>query len=284
MSRAFIAALLACGLSASSPARAAEDGRTRVVVMDVRAVGGLDPKTVEALSSLLASEVARRRDLRVISGADIRTVIGLERQRALLGCSDATCFAEIGGALGARFVVSSELGAFGSSLLLTVALIDAGSGQTIGRTTRRGPNADAILEQSEPAVHEVLANLPTPKATAAPPPIAPPPPIAAAPPAPEPAPEPVPVPPAAIEPAPAPTGPSSVPGWTSIGLGGVAMLGGALLEVSAWSHAGESVTQAQTDSIERDAMLGGIGLAAGAALVGVGIWLLPDAADEGGAP
>jgi len=159
---------------------------------------------------------------------------------------------------------------------LTVALIDAGSGQTIGRTTRRGPNADAILEQSEPAVQEVLAHLPAPKPAVAPTP------VAAAPAVTKPEPEPVPA--AAIEPDPAPSGPSSVPGWTSITLGGLAMLGGALLEVSAWSHAGETVTEEQASSIEADAMLGGIGLAAGAALVGVGIWLLPAEADEGGAP
>ena len=44
----------------------------------------------------------RRPGAEVVSGAEIRSLIGFERQKQLLGCKeDSSCIAEMGGALGA---------------------------------------------------------------------------------------------------------------------------------------------------------------------------------------
>ena len=61
-----------------------------------------------ALGEALTQELSRRGFFEVISAGDIRALLGVERQRALLGCSDSSCTAELSGALGARFVLQGK--------------------------------------------------------------------------------------------------------------------------------------------------------------------------------
>ena len=60
---------------------------------------------------MITSEVQRRGFFQVISQQDIATMLGLERQKQLMGCADdsTSCLAELSGALGARFVMSGTL-------------------------------------------------------------------------------------------------------------------------------------------------------------------------------
>jgi hypothetical protein len=148
--------LLLLALLASFPA-AASTARHRVAVLDVRAIGDVEARQVEGLSSLIASEVSGRSNDQVVSGADIRAMIGFERQKELLGCSETSCLAEIGGALGVERIVVSEVSTVGGVWLLSMSLVDIEKARTLARLTRRAASSHALVDTTVAAVPELLS-------------------------------------------------------------------------------------------------------------------------------
>ncbi|MBK7859605.1 MAG: hypothetical protein IPJ65_13505 [Archangiaceae bacterium] len=71
--------------------------------------------------------------VRVVSQQDLAAVLGLERQRALLGCSDenSSCVAEMGAALGADVILRGDLARVGNSLRANLKLISADQGRLL---------------------------------------------------------------------------------------------------------------------------------------------------------
>jgi hypothetical protein len=146
-------------LLATTPEPGAAPQKTRVAVLDLQYAGTGDRKAVEGLSALLASEVARRPGLAVISGADLRTLVGFERQKAMVGCTGGGCAGELAGTLGVAYLVSSEVSAVGSSWLLSLGLLDANRSASVARLTRKGASIDALVEETPRAIDELLASL-----------------------------------------------------------------------------------------------------------------------------
>jgi hypothetical protein len=146
-------------LLVAAPEPVAGPQKRRVAVLDLQYAGTGDRKAVEGLSALLASEVARRPGLAVISGADLRTLVGFERQKALVGCTGGGCVGELAGTLGVAYLVSSEVSAVGSSWLLSLGLLDATRSASVARLTRKGGSIDALVEETPRAVDELLAAL-----------------------------------------------------------------------------------------------------------------------------
>jgi hypothetical protein len=151
--------LLVALLTLAPGAEAAGAQRTRVAVLDLQYAGDGDRKAVEGLSALLATEVARRPALAVIAGADLRALIGFERQKALVGCSGGACAAELAGSLGVSYLVSSEVSRVGSSWLMSLALLDAGKATSVNRLTRKASSVDGLVEETAGAVDELLSAL-----------------------------------------------------------------------------------------------------------------------------
>jgi len=179
------------GAQGAAPAPPAPEGKAksvRVAVLDVQATGAGDRKTVEGLSPLLASEVARRPGLTVVAGSDLRALVGFERQRQLLGCTEGSCLTEIAGALGVAYLVSSECSKVGSTWLLSLTLLDAGKALALKRLTRRAYTDDSLVDEAVRAVDELLTALPGAAEPRPRPVPLPPPPVAAVAPPPAPAP------------------------------------------------------------------------------------------------
>ena len=65
-------------------------------------VVGIDPQVADAYSDHFVTLLGRDRRLSLTTQKDISQVLGLERQRELLGCTDGkvSCLAELAGALG----------------------------------------------------------------------------------------------------------------------------------------------------------------------------------------
>jgi len=171
------------GAAPTPPAAEAKARAVRIAVLDVQATGAGDRKTVEGLSPLLASEVARRPGLSVVAGSDLRALVGFERQKQLLGCTEGSCLTEIAGALGVAYLVSSECSKVGNTWLLSLTLLDAGKALALKRLTRRAYTDDSLVDEAVRAVDELLTALPGAAAPGPRPVPLPPPPAAAAPPA-----------------------------------------------------------------------------------------------------
>ncbi len=100
--------------------------KVRVAIMEFATKGGVTQQQMDALSDLLADTVRSMGSFRVIGANDIRSVLKVEEKKAMfVGCTDVNCMAEIGGALGVRWMVVGNISKFGNAFLLNIKLIDS---------------------------------------------------------------------------------------------------------------------------------------------------------------
>jgi hypothetical protein len=146
-------------------AGAAHAEKAKLVVISLKAGGGLDASVASAMTDAVAAEVNARGFFQVMSSNDIATLLGVERQKQLLGCSDekGSCLTELAGAVGARFVLSGSLAKLGDVVQLTLTTLDSQSAQPVGRATRLAKDLTALRGQLPFAVAEATATpLPPP--------------------------------------------------------------------------------------------------------------------------
>ena len=94
-----------------------------------------------ALNELLAVGISQQSRFRVVTRDDLEAELGRSNMQQALGCDAIACAAEIGGALGARYLLAGSARRLGGNLIITVSLID-----TESREARRGK---AIIEDQE---------------------------------------------------------------------------------------------------------------------------------------
>lgn len=146
-----LAVVMALGVSATPPP---PKPTTAVLELDAP---GTSSELARTLGLLVPTEVRRWARGEVKSADEIATLLGLERQRQLLGCSDdaTECMAEIAGALGAAEVVVSRLGRVGSSFVLEFKRMDAHRGRVLASTTRSVASEQGLVA----AAKELIAEL-----------------------------------------------------------------------------------------------------------------------------
>lgn len=120
----FIGAVTAALLTATPALAAGKTRHPRVLVLDLPTDKAIAPNTAKSLNDFLAGAV-RDQGFTVITGADIAAVLGVERQKQLLGCSEDGCLAEIGGSMGVDLMVRGSLSVLGARTALSLTLIDA---------------------------------------------------------------------------------------------------------------------------------------------------------------
>ena len=114
-----VTALLAAG---SGPARADEE-LPHLAVMDLQKGAGVSDDLASVVVATIARAARDTEAFSVISGADIRALLTLEAQKQLCGVESESCLAEIGGALGADFMVKGQLRKIGKKLVLDLVLM-----------------------------------------------------------------------------------------------------------------------------------------------------------------
>src|SRR5690348_11914731 len=99
----------------------------KVAVPGIRVVG-MDEKRASFFNEHLAQQLADR-GLITVTPEEIGALIGIERQRQLLACSDTNCTAELAGALGVDLLVTGTAARIGSVVQLDLKAIDSHNGQ-----------------------------------------------------------------------------------------------------------------------------------------------------------
>jgi TolB-like protein len=122
-----------------------KDARPKVAVTEVVDVTGQDAAKARLLTQVVVSEVSGLNRFSVIDSAGIAQVIGLERQKKLLGCADSGCLAEIGGALGANYLLTGTLGRLGKQYRIDLKLLDALKGTTLASVGQFIDSGDEAL-------------------------------------------------------------------------------------------------------------------------------------------
>jgi hypothetical protein len=110
-------------------------GKLRLAILDFTLAGSAHPDLARVLADG-AARGAEGGDLQIITQGEIAAVLGLDRLRQLLGCSDdQRCLSETAGALDADRLLSGSLTILERTALVTVRLIDAPRGRTLARAT-----------------------------------------------------------------------------------------------------------------------------------------------------
>jgi len=161
MARALLTALLVL-LCLQAPAKAESppgdrDEPVTIGVMEFVAKGGISQDKADSLLDVLAGEINRLGDARVVTRTDIQSMLDLEKLRRLAGCGDAECFAEISGALGMRWMVTGNVSRFGRSFVVNLKLMDVRSVHVSGRVTRRiRGGEECLIEELPEMVRELF--------------------------------------------------------------------------------------------------------------------------------
>lgn len=150
-----VVSLTLLALLVGRPVGAAEE--IGIAVTEFTSKGGVTQKQMESLGDLLANEIRDLGAFRVIAQADIRAVLRAEEQKALLNCDDVRCMAEIGGALGVRYIVVGNVGKFGRLFLLNLKVVDTERVRVMASISQKVRGGEEALVEALPgAARSVL--------------------------------------------------------------------------------------------------------------------------------
>jgi len=243
---ALLAMLVATGPATSKPTTS----KPKLMVLELTPAGGVEKEVAGALTEAITGEISSRGFFDVLSAKDVNVLIGVERQKQLMGCAEgSSCLAELAGAIGAKFVLSGSVAKLGDVFQLTLQMLDSERAQPVGRSTRLAKDLSVLRQQLPYSVAEATAT-------------------------------PIPAGPSRII-------PYSLIGLGSLSLAGGFMLGisaftreGVVLRELESAKTGGLLRTAQEYRVERDEIIrmknaSALGLGLGAALVGLGIFLNP---------
>lgn len=232
-------------LVATTPAR------PRLAITSLAAAGEVDAAVASALTEAVTAEVAARGFFEPISSGEIATLLGLERQKQLLGCDEGSCVTEIASALGAPFAMSGSLTRLQGLYQLNLQVMDTQKARTVARSTRLAKDFESLRALIPWAVAEACGT-------------------------------------------PLPPPPSRALPITLVSVGGLALVGGGVLGIIALNADAAVKGELRTDDENRTVVLAGArsyqerfeqialqkslalaGLLSGAALVALGVVLMP---------
>jgi hypothetical protein len=114
-----------------------------IAVLDLKAHEGVSADLAQSLTEQIVFAVRdEAKGDHVIGSTDIASLLGFERQRSLLGCQESSCLAELGGALGAKQLVTGSLSIIGGQYVLVLRRISTARARTLGQTLSRLPRGD----------------------------------------------------------------------------------------------------------------------------------------------
>lgn len=158
-----LSSVVLCLALSATPAKA------RIAVTGLSSAGEVDPKVAEAIGESVTAEVAARGYFEPISAGEIATLLGVERQKQLLGCGDDSCMTEVASALGAPYVMSGSLTKLEGIFQLNLQVIDSQKARTLGRSTKIARDFEGLRSLIPYAVAEACGTpLPPPPSRAVP--------------------------------------------------------------------------------------------------------------------
>ncbi|MGC4117196.1 MAG: PEGA domain-containing protein [Myxococcales bacterium] len=99
--------------------------RPQLAVLDFEA-RKVDPLLAQSISEAAAGALRELRVFKVVSQAEVRQMLAVEREKALLtsSCDDNSCISQIGNAIGARYVLVGSVDGAAGAMTIRVRLFD----------------------------------------------------------------------------------------------------------------------------------------------------------------
>lgn len=158
-----LSVLLAVPALAAAPSET--EKKPRLVVNELIALR-VAPEEANAITDSVVTYLAGRGLFEVLGSRDIQTLIGAERQKQLAGACDQdslACGLDLSKLVSARFVLSGQLAKVGSAYQLTLQLVDTERAQTSSRSSKLAGSLEAIRELVPYAASEATGSpLPPP--------------------------------------------------------------------------------------------------------------------------
>ena len=132
-------ALILTLLLAAPPSEgAAGKSVTSVAVMPMTVKGKVNKDTALVLDQMILSQLhaAIGKTVRVVGKADIDALLGFEKTKDAVGCTESTCAAEVAGALGVDSIITGTIGNIGKKSVLSISWIGQRDARPIARHTQ----------------------------------------------------------------------------------------------------------------------------------------------------
>lgn len=126
---------------------------------------GFSVVNVDEKEGALFSEYFARKleenGLFVTTSAEISAVLGVERQKQLLGCDEdsTSCIGELAGALGVDGVITGTVGKVGTGFTLSLKIVSAKDASSMATYSTRLEDEDAVFEYLEATAKDVAGKL-----------------------------------------------------------------------------------------------------------------------------
>lgn len=154
---AALVVLSVASLAHAQPASRAE--KLKVAVMDLKPTG-VAPEVAASLTGIVANELERLQVFSVISPDEIRAMVTREAQQQALGCdADSTCLADIGGALGTRYLASGAIGKVGDTYTMTLSMTDTEKAKVVGRFSESAKEQSKLVDLAKRASGTVVRDI-----------------------------------------------------------------------------------------------------------------------------
>lgn len=164
-------AVAVCLLSLSAAAADAPaapsnpSAKPRLVVNEFTAQK-VSPEEAQAVGDAVVTYLAGRGFFEVLGPRDIQTLLGADRQRQLFGVCESdpmACGVDLSKLVAARFVLSGQLARVGSAYQLTLQMIDTEKSATASRSSKLAGSLEAIRDLIPYAASEATGSpLPPP--------------------------------------------------------------------------------------------------------------------------
>src|SRR5437588_1100689 len=146
-------------------AAAAPSGKPRLAFIDLMPGADGSKEVAQSAGELLVVALSETGKFDVITKSDVKAILGYEAQAQLLGCGEASCMVDLGGALGAAYLVSGSLSKLGGQLNLVLSLIDVAKA-TVGRRIALPVAEESSLPQAAREAVQKLTGEVVPESTA----------------------------------------------------------------------------------------------------------------------
>jgi hypothetical protein len=133
--------------------------RIKIALVRLQPIGDVDPATCALLTEALAGALRKRTGISVLADSDLAALLGVEKTKEMLGCSDTGCIAEMAGALAVDRVVHGSIGRLGTSLLVNLSSLDPRKAVQIASVSERlvGGKEEAFLDALPRIVDHLIA-------------------------------------------------------------------------------------------------------------------------------
>lgn len=149
--------LVALAIAASPPADASQ--KTLSLAAPGLKYVGIDPSAGDVYLDYFTQQLSLKGHIRVTTRDEVAVLLGVERQKQLLGCGENTgsCIAELAGALGSDGVITGSLAKLGTGFVANIKIV-ANNGEPLAVFSQRVPTEDALLSFLEKAAAQFAAN------------------------------------------------------------------------------------------------------------------------------